>query len=92
MEAARLRQEALEARDRGDHDAAVGRLRSYRGLVERSGIDDATVAEEVRDLEGMVMSFEDQQVSQADVKYMKQRAYSAHRSRRGSVERYKRGD
>lgn len=91
VEAARLRQEALQARDRGDYDAAVASLQSYRGLVDRSGIQDASVAEEVQDLEGMVQRFQDQQVTEADVKYMKQRSYSAHRSRREGVERFRRG-
>lgn len=50
------------------------------------------VSEELQDLESMAMSFDDQQVSAADVKYMKQRADSAHRSRRESLERYRRGD
>ncbi|HSG06771.1 MAG TPA: VWA domain-containing protein, partial [Longimicrobiales bacterium] len=81
VEAARLRQQALSARDRGDYDAAVSLLTSYRGMVENSGVADAAVAEEVRDLELMAAPFHERQVSEADVKYMKQRAYSSHRSR-----------
>ena len=92
VEAARLRQEALSARDRGDYDAAVSFLTSYRGMVENSGVADAAVAEEVRDLELMAAPFQDRHVSAADVKYMKQRAYSSHRSRRESLDRYKRGE
>jgi Ca-activated chloride channel family protein len=92
VEAARRRQEALDARDRGDYLAAVPLLRSYRHLVERSGIQDDAVDEEVRDLERMVQSFASRQVSEADVKYMKQRAYSRHRSRGESLDRFKRGD
>lgn len=71
VEAARLRQRALEARNCGDHAAAVGSLRSYLGLVQRSGIEDPSMAEEVRDLEGTVLSFEAQQLTEVDGKYMK---------------------
>lgn len=39
----------------------------------------------------MVMSFDERQLSTADIKYMKQRAYSRHRSRGESVGRYRRG-
>ena len=53
--------------------------------------DDAAVREELQDLETMAATFGDHQLSAADIKYMKQRAYSAHRSRRESVERYRRG-
>jgi Ca-activated chloride channel family protein len=92
VEAARIRQEALDARDRGDHDQAVRSLRSYRSVVAASGMHDADLDEEARDLEGMVASFVVRQVSEADVKYMKQRAYSRHRSRGEQVERYRRGE
>lgn len=90
VEAARLRQEALKARDRGDFGGAAASLLSLREAAA-GYLDDAQVAEELRDLESMAMSFEDEQVSAADIKYLKQRAYSAHRSRRESLDRYRRG-
>ena len=92
VEAARLRREALEARDRGDWDGAAGSLRSYRGLVARQAVQDPRVDEELRDMEEMAMSFDQQVLSQADVKYMKQRMYSAHRSRDSQKDRYRRGE
>lgn len=89
VEAARLRQEALEARDRGDFGGAADALLTFRQSAA-AFLHDGDVAEEMRDLESMAMSFEDERVSAADIKYMKQRAYSAHRSRRESLDRYRR--
>ncbi len=90
VEAARVSKEALEARDRGDWDAAARALRSYSDSVRASGIQDAEVEEEARDLERMVASFEERAVYDADVKYMKQRVYSRDRSRGESLGRFRR--
>jgi len=92
VEAARLRREALEARDRGDFTSAASALRSYRASAGSMADQDLVVGEELRDLEAMAMSFDDRHLSQADVKSMKQRMYSAHRSRRESLHRFRRGD
>ena len=91
VEAARLRQEALQARERGDYVSASSSLRSFRSSAGPYTAD-ADVGEEVRDLEAMAMSFDEQHLSPSDIKYMKQRAYSAHRSRRESLDRYRRGE
>lgn len=93
VEAARRRQEALEARDRGDYAAGAQSLRGMHAVVAACPPDaiDHAVREELADLESMATSFDEQQLSPADIKYMKQRAYSAHRSRREQVERYRRG-
>ena len=90
VEAARVRQEALQARERGDYASASSSLRSYRQSAGDMAEHDPVVAEELRDLESMALSFDDQQVSAGDIKYMNQRAYSRHRSRGESVERYRR--
>lgn len=87
VEAARRRQEALEARDRGDFASAAMSLRSLRAMAGDSAGADPVVREELRDMESMALSFDEQQVSAADIKYMKQRAYSRHRSRGESVDR-----
>jgi len=92
LEAARVRQEALEARDRGDHAGAADSLRRYGYRVEESGLRDTDVIEEARDLEGLAMSFDEDEVSAADIKYMKQRAYVRGLSRGGQVERFRRGE
>jgi Ca-activated chloride channel family protein len=91
LEAARLRREALEARDRGDFGTAAQALRGYGDRVASAGLEDPDVLEEARDLEGMAASFDRAEVDAADVKYMKQRAYSRSRSRGGQVERFRRG-
>lgn len=88
--AARAREEALEARDRGDWEEARDTLRE---VVERGralAADDEELAEELRDLERTAERFEVREVSSADVKYMKQRSYSTERSRRESLDRYRR--
>jgi len=91
LEAARLRREALEARERGDWGTAAQALRGYGNRVAAAGLQDPEVLEEARDLEGMAASFDRAEVDAADVKYMKQRAYSRQRSRGGQVERFRRG-
>ena len=90
LEAARVRREALEARERGDYDGAADALRSYGARVEASGLDDADLLEEARDLEGMAESFDARVLEAADVKYMSQRAYARGRSRGGQVQRFRR--
>ena len=55
------------------------------------GIDDMVVREEIADISMSAESFNDRSLDMRDVKYMKQRAYSAHRSKRESIERYRRG-
>ena len=90
LEAARVRREALEARERGDYDDAAGALRTCAERVEASGLDDADLLEEARDLEGMAASFDQRALDAADVKYMSQRAYARGRSRGGQVQRFRR--
>ena len=91
VEAARLRQEALQARDRGDWEAASVSLHSFRERYAASGVRDASIDEELGDLESSALAFDACRLGPADVKYMKQRAYSAHRSRHEQVKRYRRG-
>ena len=92
VEAARLREQALEARERGDWEQGALGLRSYRDQVAAYGVSDDMVAEQLQDMEASALAFDDRAVSEADVKYMKQRAYSAHRSRHEQVKRYRRGE
>ncbi|MEQ9399108.1 MAG: VWA domain-containing protein [Longimicrobiales bacterium] len=90
LEAARAREAALRARDEGDWDAARAILRDPARRAEALGIDDPEVLEEVQDLAAMSEAFDAQAVSEADVKYMKQRAYSTSSSRRSQLGRYRR--
>lgn len=55
------------------------------------GMDDAAVVEEIEDIARSAESFHERSVSEMDVKYMKQRSYSTHRSKRSEIERYRRG-
>lgn len=90
IEAAKAREQALEARDRGDFDGAAHTLRAVAERARAFGLDDATLREEADDLERMSRSFAHMDVSASDVKYLKQRAYARHRGRGGSVERFRR--
>ncbi len=56
-------------------------LRNTATKVRESGLDDADLAEEIRDLEATGRLFDEHSVSERDVKYMKQRSYSSMRSR-----------
>lgn len=89
--AALSRQEAVELRDAGDYAAAGQMLRNTAAKVRESGLDDADLAEEVRDLEATGRLFDERSVSDRDVKYMKQRAYSSMRSRDEAKRRIQRG-
>lgn len=89
--AALSRKEALELRDAGDYAAAGQVLRNTAAKVRESGLDDADLAEEVRDLEATGRLFDERSVSDRDVKYMKQRAYSSMRSRDEAKRRIQRG-
>lgn len=90
LDAARAREAALRAREAGDWDAARTILDDTARRAEAMGIDDAEVREEIQDLAVMSEAFEARAVSEADVKYMKQRAYSTESSRRSQLDRYRR--
>lgn len=90
--AARAREEALEARERGDWDGARRTLASVRERLAELDDPDGELAEELRDLERTAERFRQEEVSEADVKYMKQRSYSTHRSARSTLDRYRRED
>lgn len=92
VEAARLREEALRARDQGDWEQGIHALRSLRDMAQAYGVSDGLVAEQIQDMEASAMAFEHRALNPSDVKYMKQRAYSAHRSRHEQVKRYRRGE
>jgi hypothetical protein len=51
---------------------------------------DEQLAEELRDLEQVAGLFDAQHVAASDVKYMKQRSHSTHRSRDSERARYRR--
>jgi Ca-activated chloride channel family protein len=90
MEAARVREQALEARDRGDYIGGHNLLRAAANKLRALGVDDDALREEAEDLEAMEDSFVRRYLSLGDIKYMKQRAYSNLRSSRESLRRYRR--
>jgi Ca-activated chloride channel homolog len=84
LAAARARREALERQADGDYAAAATALRSARGSLRESDIfgADAELQEEAADLDVMAASFDVQQVTAADEKYLYQRAYTSTSGRR----------
>ncbi len=90
LEAARAREEALEAQARGDFAAGAERLRAARERLRALGVDDPELEEEARDLERMAGAFETGAVCSSDVKYLKQRTYVTRRSARRSLRRFRR--
>lgn len=81
QEAARVREEALNDRARGDYQSASARLRGFGDKVSASGIRDAALEEDAMDLRGMSHLFASQSVSESDAKYIKQRMYDTKRGR-----------
>jgi Ca-activated chloride channel homolog len=86
LEAARAREEALEDRTRGAYAEGARRLRRVADKMEPHAAGDAAVQDEMEDLRDLAGRFEAEEVSAADEKWLYQRAYSASRSRRASME------
>jgi Ca-activated chloride channel homolog len=87
LEAARARQEALEARDRGAFQDGARKLRGVADKLATQAVTDPTLNDEVDDLRDLARRFDEQQVSMADAKYMSQRAYGSAQSKRAAMER-----
>ncbi|MBT3497729.1 MAG: VWA domain-containing protein [Gemmatimonadales bacterium] len=92
VEVARARQQALDARDAGDWERGHQILTQASAKAQAMGFDDLVVQEEMADLAMSAESFEDRSLSLRDIKYMKQRMYSADRSKRREIELYRRGE
>lgn len=90
LEAAKVREEALEDRSRGDYEAGRRKLRAMADRLEDEAVDDPTLREELEDLEMTERLFQVGEVSSGDVKYMKQRSYMSTRSRASMKERLRR--
>jgi Ca-activated chloride channel family protein len=87
LDAARAREDALRMRDEGDLGGAAGVLRSVSRMMAAApatyGVTlDDVLAEQVSDLADMAERFVAEDVGEEDAKYMAQRAYNAHRSKR----------
>jgi Ca-activated chloride channel homolog len=101
LEAARVREEALEDRARGEFRYGAERLRRTAEKLESQAAHDPAVRDEMEDLRELAQRYEEEQVSAADAKWMYHRAHSRSRSREAAMEavraaramgRRKRGD
>src|SRR5690606_2308436 len=77
LEAARVRRDALERRDRGDFDGAAGSLRELKRRLSEAAPHDAEIRLEADEIGMLAESFAEANVSLADQKYMYQRSYNA---------------
>lgn len=86
LEAAKVREQALEARTAEEfRQARVGLSAMSSRLREDYG-DDVVLREEATDLDGMVHSLRDDTVSAVDAKYLKYRSRNVHRGRAAAME------
>jgi Ca-activated chloride channel family protein len=91
LEAARAREAALEARERGDYAAGSAVLAAVPEMLASLGADDPVLREEAADLRAMAARFDAGDVGSADAKYIAQRAYNAHRRKEGYAGKLRRG-
>lgn len=84
QDAARARNEAREARERGDYGAAGRRLDEAAAQLTALDPADPQLREEAEDLRAMAARFHDGIVNEADAKYLYQRSYTTSTSRGGT--------
>ena len=87
LDAAKAREDALRMRDEGDLGGAASTLRimSLRMAMAPQDLGDefaAELQEQAVDLADVAQQFARSDVKEADAKYLAQRAYNAHRSKR----------
>lgn len=87
LEAARVREEALDDRARGAFADAARKLRRVAEKLAPDAVRDPNVRDEVDDLRDLAGKFDEEQVTLADAKWMYQRAYSSVQSKRATIER-----
>ncbi|HSR41400.1 MAG TPA: hypothetical protein VLL48_04500, partial [Longimicrobiales bacterium] len=86
QEAARARDEALDDRAHGRFDDGARKLREVARKLAPRAPDDAEIQDELDDLRDLADRFDAEQVSEADAKYMAQRAYSLGSSKRAAMD------
>lgn len=86
LEAAQAREAALRDRAMGRYDDGARRLREVADRLASTG-SDPDLVDELDDLRDMADRFDDARVSEADAKYMRQRAYSVESTKRAAMER-----
>lgn len=84
QDAARARDEAREARERGDFDGAGRRLDEAAERLTAFDPADPQLREEAEDLQAMAARFHTGTVNEADAKYLYQRSYTTSTSRGGT--------
>lgn len=87
LEAARAREDALEDRARQAYEDGARKLRRVAEKLAPYAASDDELRDEVEDLRDLAESFDVEQVSTADAKYMYQRAYSRGQSKRATADR-----
>ncbi len=86
QEAARARDAAREAHDRGDDDAAGLVLRELSDKLSLNAREDLVLEEEAADLKEMAAVFRERRATAADAKYLHMRSLANATSRRGAAE------
>ena len=86
LEAAKVRAEVIADQQRGDYDVASQKMRKMSEKLRSAGIDDAQFQEEAADLDHMALQMSPTTWSDAETKYMHQRAYDSSRAMRTKAE------
>ena len=91
VKAARAREESLRRREGGDVRGASVVLRGMASELRACAPEGAALlAEQVSDLEAMAARIDEASFDAADAKYVAQRAYNAHRAKRGYEDKLRR--
>ena len=92
VKAARAREESLRRREDGDVRGASDVLREMVSELKACAHPDSTLlVEQVHDLDAMATRLDEASFDAADAKYVAQRAYNAHRAKRGYEGKLRRG-
>jgi Ca-activated chloride channel family protein len=92
VKTARAREESLRRREDGDHSGASHVLREMVSeLLACAPAESELLGEQVSDLVAMAERLDEASFDAADAKYVAQRAYNAHRAKRGYEGKLRRG-
>ena len=91
LEAAEARERAERRRMEGDYGGAGEVLRESANVLHDALPGDPEAAREAAELSSLATALEEERFVAEDVKYMKQRAYDARRSKNLAADRYRRG-
>ena len=91
VKTARAREESLRRRENGDNSGASHVLREMVSELRACAPASELLGEQVSDLEAMAERLDAASFDAADAKYVAQRAYNAHRAKRGYEGKLRRG-